>query len=95
MPRPTRLFAPVVFDQEVLVPDGFGGFDRSWQEVFRTRAEFRYDSGDENVQGGGLTGTALFKVKIRAQAAANALTVEYRMRDLHKGLALTSARSIS
>ena len=77
----------VAFDAEVLVPDGYGGNDRSWEEAFRTRAAFRYESGREAVDGGGLTGTAVFKVKIRAQGAAQSLTTAHRMRDLGSGIA--------
>ncbi|MFQ6550499.1 head-tail adaptor protein [Aestuariibius sp. 2305UL40-4] len=82
-----RLIVPVAFDAGVKVPDGYGGDEVSWQEAFRTRAEFRYESGRESVDGGGLTGTAVFKVRIRTQVSAEGLTMDHRMRDLIRGIA--------
>ncbi|MFQ6553399.1 head-tail adaptor protein [Aestuariibius insulae] len=81
-----RLTTQVAFDAEVLVPDGYGGQDRSWNEAFRARAQIRYQSGREAVEAGGLTGTASFKVRIRRQDAVDALTTDYRMRDLNEDL---------
>lgn len=77
----------VGFDAKVTVPDGYGGEDVTWTEAFTARAEFRYERGREAVQAGGLTGTAVFKVRIGSHAAARALTVAHRMRDTRRGVA--------
>lgn len=77
----------VAFDAPVQSADGYGGNAVTWQEQFTSRAEFRYQRGDEAVEAGGLTGTARFKVRIPAHDAARAVTTEYRMRDTRASVA--------
>lgn len=77
----------VALDQPVLSQDGSGGMERSWDEVFKARAEFRYVRGGETVIGGGLTGTAQFKVRLRSSVHSRAITAEFRLRDLHRSVA--------
>ncbi|MCV2877605.1 phage head closure protein [Sedimentimonas flavescens] len=76
----------VAFDAETLAPDGYGGQARAWAEVHECAAAFKYQRGQEAVEAGGLTGTATFKVKVRACAATKALTASHRMRDVRRGV---------
>ena len=77
----------VAFDAPVRVPDGSGGFDRTWSDGAPMKAELRYDRGAEASQAGRLTGTAVFKVRVRSSAAARAVTADHRMRDLRSSAA--------
>lgn len=76
----------VAFDRLTETPDGMGGYVVDWDELFACRAEFRYQKGGEAVEAGGLTGQATFKVRIPAHDGARALTSDYRMRDLRRGV---------
>lgn len=84
---PEDLSESVAFDVETATPDGAGGSAVTWEQVFVSRAEFRYQRGNEAVQAGGLTGTAQFKVRIPSHSAARAVTPEHRMRDVRRGVA--------
>lgn len=77
----------VAFDAPQEVADGRGGVDTTWAEQFTTHAEFRYERGKEAVEGGGLTGTATFKVKIRSFGQSRLVSTNYRMRDVRRGVA--------
>ncbi|WP_392338856.1 phage head closure protein [Loktanella salsilacus] len=79
-----KLNERVAFATENSQPDGYGGQDRIWDEAAPVWAEFRYAKGREAVQAGGLTGTASFKVRLRASLAAKAITVQHRMRDVRR-----------
>ena len=74
----------VAFATEVSTPDGRGGQDTTWIEAAPVWAEFRYETGREAMQAGGLTGTASFKVRIRATSQTKAITVRDRMRDARR-----------
>ena len=76
----------VAFDMPTLVADGRGGNERTFSEEYRCAAHFKYVRGREAVDAGGLTGTAVFKVKIRSCLAALRITADYRMRDVRRGL---------
>lgn len=76
----------VAFDALVETPDGMGGHDRTWTEVAVVAAEFRYERGREDVQAGGLTGTASWKVRVRSSVATRGLTTEHRMRDVRRSV---------
>lgn len=76
----------VAFDAEQLTPDGVGGHTLAWAQKHECAAAFIYQRGAEAVDAGALTGTATFKVKIRSCNAARAITAEYRMRDVRRGL---------
>ncbi|WP_170133812.1 phage head closure protein [Palleronia aestuarii] len=82
-----RLNERVAFDIEDQTDDGYGGKNRSWQETFQAAAEIIYERGGEATIAGGLTGTASWKVRIRAHAASRAVTTDHRMRDVRRGLA--------
>lgn len=77
----------VAFDRIVATPDGLGGEDRDWQEIFQCAAELRYDRGSEAERSGGLTGKAVFKVRVRATPQTEGLTTADRMRDVGRGVA--------
>lgn len=77
----------VAFDRRVGVADGLGGEAVSWSEVYACAAEFRYQRGGESVEAGGLTGQAVFKVRVRTCAATEALTQDDRMRDVRRSVA--------
>jgi head-tail adaptor len=81
-----KLNERVAFDGETKVPDGSGGFDVSFGEVFTAWASLEYDRGKEAVDAGGLTGTAVFRVKLRSSAASRAITTDYVMRDVRRGV---------
>lgn len=76
----------VAFDEVVATPDGYGGTNTTWVERVDTRARFIYKSGDEAVVSGGLTGRATFKVKLRSSIATRAITSDWRMRDVRRGI---------
>lgn len=80
------LDARVAFDAPVMAPDGYGGQTRTWAEALTCWAELVYDRGREAVQAGGLTGSAVLRVRVRANAATRAITTDYRMRDLTRGI---------
>lgn len=77
----------VAFDAEQVTPDGYGGQDRTWREEHVCAAAFKYQRGQEALDAGGLTGTASFKVKVLSCRATRAVTPEYRMRDVRRGMA--------
>ena len=77
----------VAFDEKVETPDGSGGRAATWSELQRAWAELRYAHGREAVQAGKVTGSAVFKVKVRSDPVTRALTAAHRMRDLDRGLA--------
>ena len=76
----------VAFDREVLVPDGRGGQNRTWQELTTCWAEFRYQRGKEAMAPGALTGSATWKVRVRASSQLLNLTTACRMRDVRQGI---------
>lgn len=80
-PRLMALRERVSFSREGGAPDGFGGENPAWITEHSCRAEFRYQSGTEAHRRGQLTGTAVFKVRIRACTVARGITSEWRMRD--------------
>lgn len=82
----TRKIESVAFDLPTAAQDVYGGQENGWTEQFIDRAEFRYERGKEAEMAGALTGTASFKVKLHASAAARAVTTRYRMRDLRRSI---------
>lgn len=77
-----RMTRRVAFDAPARSSNGAGGARTGWTELFQAWAEFRYQRGGEEDQGGGLAVTARFKVRIHSHAAACALSGEDTMRDL-------------
>lgn len=82
----SRLFEAVAFDAPTSSLDDYGGVESGWTQQFTDRAEFIYQRGREAEQAGHLTGTAVFKVKLRSHAASRAITTEYRMRDTRRSV---------
>lgn len=78
----------VAFDALTQAPDGRGGHVETWTQVAERAAEFRYVRGREAVEGGALTGTATFKVRVRADAVTKALTTDHRVRDVRRNIAM-------
>ena len=79
-----KLTERVAFATEVATPDGRGGKNTNWDEASPIWAEFRYETGREAMQAGGLTGTASFKVRVRVTSLTTAITVQDRMRDARR-----------
>lgn len=77
----------VAFDSPTPAANAYGRAETGWTEVFWSRAEFIYERGREAERAGHLTGSAVFKVKLRSCANARALTTDYRMRDVNNGVA--------
>jgi head-tail adaptor len=81
-----QLIERVAFDEPNNAPDGYGGREQGWTEVYSCRAEFIYSRGSEAVDAARLQGKAIYKVRVRSCAAARAVTADYRMRDARRGL---------
>lgn len=84
------LIERVAFDAPLDSTDDYGGAEDGWQAdglAIKRPAEFIYKSGGESVDGGRLTGTAMFKVRIHQSENARTITTDYRMRDLRRGTA--------
>lgn len=77
----------VAFDAPAISPDGSGGVEQGWTELFQARAEFIYSRGSEAVDAARLQGRAIYKVKLRSSTQARGLTTDYRMRDVRRNTA--------
>lgn len=75
----------VAFDRPVRASNGAGGSRTGWTELFEAYAEFRYQAGGEEDQGGGLSVAARFKVRIHSHAQSRALSGEDTLRDVVTG----------
>jgi head-tail adaptor len=84
--RAGDLVESVAFDELTGGTDAFGGTVEAWTERHTCRAEWLYGRGDEAVQAAREAGRQSYKVKIRSCAAARAITTDYRMRDVRRGL---------
>lgn len=82
-----KLTERVAFDAPQTVTDSKGGKTRTWAEQIVCWAEFKYRRGEEAVEAGGLTGTASFKVRVRANSQTEAISTGYRLRDVRRGVA--------
>lgn len=56
-----------------------------WALRHTDRAEIIYSRGSEIVEAARLEGRAIYKIRIRCCAAAQAISTDWRMRDLHLG----------
>lgn len=72
----------VAFDRRTEVPNGAGGSRPGFEEQFRAWAKVVYQRGGEGEQGGGLSVSARFKVRIYKTPSARGLTGQHTMRDL-------------
>jgi head-tail adaptor len=76
----------VAFDAPNGVADGFGGETIAWTEGDPISAQWLYAKGDETVEAARNAGRKSYKIKVRSSAATRAITEDYRMRDLRRGL---------
>lgn len=82
-----RLQERVAFDEEVTSDDGHGGENVTWETRHTCNAEFRYERGKEAGQAGRLTGSAVFKVRVRQCTEVKAINTEtYRLRDVRRSV---------
>lgn len=77
----------VAFDSPTTVEDDFGGTEQGWAQDYSCNADVKYDRGNEPVEAGRLTGTAVFKVRIRQSEVARGITTDWRMRDTRRDVA--------
>lgn len=77
----------VAFDSPTSSTDDYGGVIEGWTQAYTCRADFIYARGAEAVQAGVVTGTAVFKVKLRSFTGARAITTAWRMRDVRRSVA--------
>lgn len=80
------LVESVAFDAPTENPDGYGGVEIGWTQVYACRAEFIYSRGSEAVDAARLQGRSIYKIKIRSSAKARAITSAYRMRDVRRSV---------
>lgn len=81
------LIESIAFDSPAAAADAYGGTRTGFtSDVYTCRADFIYQRGDEAVTAGKLTGTAVFKVKIRSCSAARAIDTSWRMRDVRRSV---------
>lgn len=81
-----RLLERVSFDLVVGTPDGSGGEVRAWSQQFTCWAEFIYSRGSEAVDAARLQGRAIYKVKVLASTETKAITTDWRLRTVRRGL---------
>ena len=75
----------VAFDRRTTVPNGAGGSQPGWEEVFQAWGRVRYQRGSEGEEAGGQSVSARFKVRIYNTPTARGLTGQNSMRDLETG----------
>lgn len=79
----------VDFEPPMLIKDSAGGTESGWNSAaaIRRYVGFIYQRGRESEQGGKLTGSAVFKVKLRNSSKVKEITTDWRMRHLSKNVA--------
>jgi len=75
----------VYLEKPTSTPDGLGGTEAGWTQVFETRAHFRYLRGGETVLAGRLQGRLTIVATIPSHHDARAVTPDWRMRDARSG----------
>ena len=75
----------VFLQRRTLSPNGLGGTTSGWQDVFETRAHFRYLRGGETVLAGRLQGRLTIVATIPSHSAAREVTPDWRVRDARAG----------
>lgn len=80
------LHESIAFDEPTGTTDAFGGTSEAWTERHTCRAQWLYGKGDEGVQAAREAGRKAYKIKVRSCEAARAITEDYRMRDVRRGL---------
>lgn len=81
MTSASRIPHSVKFMEEVLTPDGGGGFEKSWVLRLETYAEFKHLRGSETALAGRLTGTHTQIMRLRANAATLAIRTTWKASD--------------
>lgn len=76
----------VAFDAPSGGLDAFGGQNVGWTEHHVCWAQIIYAKGDETVQSARQAGRKAFKVVVRSTPETRAVTEDYRMRDILRGL---------
>ena len=75
----------VFLQRPTVTADGLGGTETGWQDVFETRAHFRYLRGGETVLAGRLQGRLTIVATIPSHDAARQVTPDWRVRDARAG----------
>lgn len=83
----------IVLQRPTATADGMGGTEAGWQDVFETRAHFRYLRGGESVLAGRLQGRLTVVATIPSHHAARQVTADWRLRDARAGT-IYNVRSI-
>lgn len=76
----------VALDAPTQTPNGQGGMLQGWAEQFTCAAHIRFLRGSETVIAARLAGRQPVVMTVRNCAAARAVTVDWRIRDLRSGL---------
>lgn len=81
-----RLVHKVAFDKrEASDGDNAGNYEGEWVEQFLCRAEFIHLRGGEAVLAGRLQGRHTQVIRIRVSQLSNAVTSDWRVRDVRRG----------
>ena len=80
-----RLIEAVALDSPVQLSDGQGGTETGWSEQHACRARFTWLRGGETVMAGRLQGKQPVVIRVRACAATDAVTTDWRVRDTRRG----------
>jgi SPP1 family predicted phage head-tail adaptor len=83
--RRARLEERVFLQKPTATADGMGGTEAGWEDVFETRAHFRYLRGSESVMAGRLQGRLTIVATIPTHDDARDVTTDWRMRDARSG----------
>lgn len=76
----------ITFQQPALVPDGFGGQQDGWEDVFAYPARMMPLKGGEGVMAGRLQGTQPYVCTIRSSTDSRQVTPAWRAYDTRRGL---------
>ena len=71
----------VTFSEEVLTPDGGGGFEKEWIERLTTYAEYMHLNGSETVIAGRLTGTHTQVMRVRSTVSTRTIELTWKATD--------------
>lgn len=76
----------IALDAPTQMPNGQGGMLQGWSEQYVCWANIRFLRGSETVIAARLAGRQPVVITVRNCAAARAVTVDWRIRDLRSGL---------
>lgn len=80
--KPGPLRERIRLDKATMTPDGRGGQVRAFIPGAVYRGRFIYAKGEEAAQRGAVTGTAVFKVRLRDEPEVRALSTADRLVDV-------------